>query len=96
MLAPTEIRLILGDQLNPYHSWFKHKNGRVLYVVAEILEEASYVPHHIQKVCGFFIAMENFAAALQLAGHHVLHLTLNQTQQHPVFLADKYWAGGSS
>ncbi|MCG8536389.1 MAG: cryptochrome/photolyase family protein, partial [Pseudomonadales bacterium] len=59
-----ELRLILGDQLNAKHSWFRSKHDDVVYLIAEIQEEATYTRHHIQKVCGFFLAMENFASAL--------------------------------
>lgn len=85
MTRYREIRLILGDQLNAKHTWFRNKDEKVLYVIAEIHEEATYVPHHIQKVCAFFLAMENFAAALKKAGHQVLHLTLDDTSAFPDF-----------
>ena len=74
------LRLILGDQLNAQHSWFTHKDDSILYVIAELHQEASYTKHHIQKLCAFFLAMENFSRALKQAGHHVLHLTLDDTQ----------------
>ncbi|NOU49110.1 cryptochrome/photolyase family protein [Pseudoalteromonas sp. JBTF-M23] len=73
------LRLVLGDQLNAHHSWFKDKNDDVVYVIAELHQEACYTTHHIQKVCAFFCAMENFASALSTAAHHVLHLTLDDT-----------------
>ena len=73
------IRLILGDQLNAEHSWFKTKDNETLYLIAELHQEQRYVKHHIQKICAFFKSMENFALALQRAGHHVLHLTLDET-----------------
>jgi deoxyribodipyrimidine photolyase-related protein len=44
------LRLILGDQLNINHSWFKENDGETLYVIMEILPETGYVKHHIQKV----------------------------------------------
>nr|WP_254722185.1 cryptochrome/photolyase family protein [Gilvimarinus xylanilyticus] len=72
--------MILGDQLNAQHSWFNDDKDDVLYVLAEIRQETDYVAHHIQKVCGFFAAMENFANALKKAYFHVLHLTLDDTQ----------------
>lgn len=75
-----EIRLILGDQLNAQHSWFEHKSDDVLYIIAELHQEMQYTQHHIQKVCAFFAAMARFAEALELAGHRVLHLTLDDTQ----------------
>lgn len=77
----TRLRLILGDQLNAQHSWFAQRDDQCLYVIAELLQETGYVKHHIQKICGFFLAMEQFAAALHKAGHRVLHLTLDDTCQ---------------
>lgn len=73
------IRLILGDQLNLDHSWFKTKNNDVLYVIAELHQEQYYVKHHVQKICAFFKSMENFALALKASGHHVLHLSLDES-----------------
>ncbi len=73
------LRLILGDQLNAKHSWFKNTDDSVLFLIAELKQEATYVKHHIQKVSAFFAAMEVFANALHSAGHHVLHLTLDDT-----------------
>ncbi|MEO2281029.1 cryptochrome/photolyase family protein [Pseudoalteromonas pernae] len=75
-----EIRLILGDQLNANHSWFKTKQENVLYIIAELHQEMHYTKHHIQKIQCFFAAMERFASALSQAGHEVLHLTLDDTQ----------------
>lgn len=76
------LRLILGDQLNASHSWYKCINDNTLYVIAELHQETNYVKHHIQKVCAFFAAMKAFSLALQKAGHHVVHLTLDDTQPH--------------
>lgn len=73
------LRLILGDQLNAQHSWFQTQSEHIVYVIAELKQEATYTTHHIQKICGFFLAMENFANALMQAGHKVLHLTLDET-----------------
>ena len=71
------VRLILGDQLNAQHSWFERPDDGVLYLIAELRQEASYVKHHIQKLCAFFLAMKIFADELAAKGHHVLHLTLD-------------------
>ena len=73
------VRWILGDQLNANHAWYQHKRDDVLYVIAELPQETGYVRHHVQKVCAFFLAMEAFAKALEAGGHHVLHLTLDDT-----------------
>ena len=74
------LRLILGDQLNASHSWFKKNQSDTLYVIAELKQEATYTKHHKQKIAVFFAAMEQFAQALTQAGHQVLHLTLDDTQ----------------
>lgn len=75
------LRLILGDQLNAEHSWYRNKDNTVLYLIAELPEETQYVKHHCQKICAFFAAMKQFAEALAHAGHDVLYLTLDDT--HP-------------
>jgi deoxyribodipyrimidine photolyase-related protein len=71
------LRLVLGDQLNSHHSWFKTVDDSVTYVMMEIRTETDYATHHIQKVVGFFSAMQEFAAELQLQKHHVIYLHLN-------------------
>ena len=81
------LRLILGDQLNASHSWYREYDDQTLYVIAELHQEASYCRHHIQKLCGFFAAMEQFANALKKAGHHVLHLSLDDTAEECLYIS---------
>jgi deoxyribodipyrimidine photolyase-related protein len=76
------LRLILGDQLNADHSWYKAKDDSVLYIIAELIQEATYTTHHIQKICAFFSAMSQFATALSQADHQVLYLTLDDTSKY--------------
>ncbi|GGG52753.1 cryptochrome/photolyase family protein [Croceivirga lutea] len=71
------VRLILGDQLNLKHSWFSSTNENVVYLMAEMQQETSYVKHHIQKVVAFFVAMRNFAAELEEKGHTVAYFKIN-------------------
>lgn len=73
------IRLILGDQLNRNHSWFAERRDDVVYAFFESQEEASYAPHHVQKVVGIFSAMRQFAHDLQQQGHtvHYASITTN-------------------
>jgi len=75
----STLRLILGDQLNAQHSWFRDKSDDVTYLIAELHQEQSYVKHHLQKITAFFMAMQRFAEALHSAGHQVIHLTLDDT-----------------
>ncbi len=76
-----KIRLILGDQLNASHSWYREKDESVLYLIAELNQEASYVKHHVQKLAAFFVSMQQFAQGLSAAGHHVLHLDLDDSSE---------------
>ena len=73
------LRLVLGDQLNGQHSWYERTDPNVTYLIAELKQEASYVKHHVQKVCAFFAAMAHFASNLKAGGHRVRHLTLDET-----------------
>ena len=59
------LRLILGDQLNITHSWFKKVDDSVTYVMMEIRSETDYAQHHIQKIIGIFAAMLEFANDLR-------------------------------
>ncbi len=73
------LKLILGDQLNAGHSWFRQADPNVVFVIAELAQEARYVTHHIQKILAFFGAMRRFADALEEAGHEVRYFTLDDT-----------------
>ncbi|MDG1729798.1 MAG: cryptochrome/photolyase family protein [Algibacter sp.] len=71
------LRLILGDQLNIKHSWFKETNDDVTYGLFEMRQETDYVKHHIQKVIGFFAAMRQFSEDLKSKKHDVHYLKIN-------------------
>jgi deoxyribodipyrimidine photolyase-related protein len=71
------LRLILGDQLNSNHSWFKTVDNQIIYLLMEIRSETDYAHHHIQKVLGIFAAMQAFAEDLQKQEHNVIYLKLN-------------------
>ncbi|MDA0977467.1 MAG: cryptochrome/photolyase family protein [Proteobacteria bacterium] len=79
------LRLILGDQLNPAHPWFQSTHADVTYLLAEVRSETDYVSHHVQKVCAIFRSMERFADWLEGAGHRVRYLTLDDTAAHADF-----------
>lgn len=73
----TTLRLILGDQLNHTHSWFKSVKSNIVYIMAEMRQETDYVTHHIQKVVAFFLAMRNFAKWLEKQGHRVIYIEID-------------------
>ncbi len=72
-----KVRLLLGDQLNLKHSWFREINPEVVYVLFEMRQETDYVSHHIQKVVAFFAAMRAFATHLEQLGHRVIYYKIN-------------------
>ncbi len=78
MAKTKTLRLILGDQLNSNHSWYKTIDANITYVKMELRSETDYAHHHIQKVAGFFAAMQAFAATLQEKKHQVIYIKLNE------------------
>lgn len=91
-----KLKLILGDQLNLQHSWFKEVDSSEVFVLMEMRQETDYAPHHIQKVVAFFGAMRNFSEALQQVGHQVHYLALDdkankqQLESNLNFLIEKF------
>lgn len=81
-MKAKHLKLLLGDQLNPKHSWFEQVDDEVIYVIAELHQEANYTKHHIQKVTAFFAAMHDFAQYLESKGHQVCYLTLEDTEKY--------------
>lgn len=75
----TTLRLVLGDQLNAAHPWFRERRDDVVYVLAELQQEGRYVKHHAQKLLGFFAAMRAFAEALATAGHRVHYVRITDS-----------------
>ncbi len=71
------LRLVLGDQLNPLHSWFVEVRSDVVYTLMEVRSETDYVRHHAQKVLGIFAAMREFARQLKENGHRVRYVAID-------------------
>lgn len=95
-----KLKLILGDQLNLQHSWFKEVDSSEVFVLMEMRQETDYAPHHIQKVVAFFGAMRNFSEVLKQAGHQVHYLALDdkanrqELEANLNFLIEKFNADG--
>jgi deoxyribodipyrimidine photolyase-related protein len=87
----TTLRLILGDQLNARHSWFRDRRDDIVYVLMEVRSETDYVRHHAQKVLAIFAAMRGFAEALVKAGHRVVYLTLGDARNRQSFGDNLAW-----
>lgn len=81
----TTLRLILGDQLNPTHSWFETVDASVHYTLMEVRSETDYVLHHAQKVIAIFAGMRDLAAHLKQQGHTVHYFTLDDPANQQSF-----------
>lgn len=79
-MSNLTLRLILGDQLNEKHSWFKEVDDNITYCLFETWSEATYARHHVQKITGFFLAMRAFADRLRELGHTVVYRSLDETR----------------
>jgi deoxyribodipyrimidine photolyase-related protein len=73
----TTLRLILGDQLNPEHSWFSRVDPSVHYTLMEVRQETDYVLHHAQKIIAIFAGMRALARELTERGHAIHYLSLD-------------------
>ncbi len=78
---PTTLILILGDQLTPAISSLAGADPAAsVIVMAEVADEADYVPHHRKKLAFVFSAMRHHAAALRAAGWRVDYVALDDAQ----------------
>src|SRR6056297_4020394 len=76
-MANKKLRLVLGDQLNYKHSWWKDDPDSFNVILIESKSETGYVTHHIQKVIAFFLSMRNFGAWLEEKGITVKYIKLD-------------------
>lgn len=81
----TTLRLILGDQLDPGHSWFAAIRSDVVYAMMEVRQETDYVLHHAQKILAIFAAMRDFARGLAVAGHRVHYIAIDDPENTQSF-----------
>jgi deoxyribodipyrimidine photolyase-related protein len=79
------VRLLLGDQLNPEHSWFGSVDRDVVYVLMEVRTETDYVVHHAQKVIAIFAGMRRLAEQLSAAGHRVRYFRISDADNRQGF-----------
>jgi len=76
--AAPRLVLVLGDQLSPgIRALREADKARDVVVMAEVMSEASYVPHHPKKIAFLFAAMRKFAASLRADGWTVAYTTLD-------------------
>ncbi len=73
----SRLILVLGDQLNRDVAALRAAQPDDLIVMAEVADEASYVPHHPKKIAFLFAAMRKFAAGLREDGWRVAYTPLD-------------------
>jgi deoxyribodipyrimidine photolyase-related protein len=73
--------LVLGDQLSDDLSALRDADfSRDIVVMAEVMAEGTYVPHHPQKIALVLAAMRKFAASLQARGVRVAYSRLDDPE----------------
>ncbi len=73
--------LVLGDQLTPALSALRHADPATdLVVMAEVMAEGTYVPHHPQKIALVLSAMRHFAQDLRAAGWRLAYTRLDDPE----------------
>jgi len=70
--------LVLGDQLSPNIAALREADKTTdTVLMAEVADEANYVPHHPKKIAFLFAAMRKFAARLAEDGWNVRYTRLD-------------------
>ncbi len=77
-IAAPALVLVLGDQLTPALSALRAADpANSVVLMAEVMEEATYVRHHKKKIAFVFSAMRHFAVALRERGWRVDYVRLD-------------------
>lgn len=77
----SRLVLVLGDQLSEDLAALREADKtRDVVVMAEVADEAGYVPHHPKKIALVFAAMRKFAARLRDDGWEVRYSELDDTE----------------
>jgi len=71
--------LVLGDQLSWQHpALISADPAEAVVILAEVIEEATYVRHNRHKIALLFSAMRHFAAALRERGFQVEYYAFDE------------------
>ncbi|MDJ0629352.1 MAG: cryptochrome/photolyase family protein [Rhodobacter sp.] len=77
----TRLVLVLGDQCAPDIAALQEADkASDIVVMAEVAEEASYVPHHVKKIAFVFSVMRHFAETLRAEGWQVTYTRLDDPE----------------
>ena len=83
------LRLILADQLSESVAALQGLDkAQDTVMLCEVMEEASYVPHHPKKIAFLFSAMRHFAGELEAQGVRVRYVRLNDAENTGSFTGE--------
>jgi deoxyribodipyrimidine photolyase-related protein len=75
------LRVVLGDQVSQGIAALADMDPRHdVVLMAEVMDECTYVPHHLKKIVLVLSAMRHFARALTARGVRVRYVTLDDPQ----------------
>ena len=81
-MTESRLLLVLGDQLSLANPVLRDADpARDTVLLAEVAEEAAYVPHNRHKIVLLFSAMRHFAAQLEARGYRVIYRRLGEGVQ---------------
>ncbi len=91
---PQQLVLILADQLTPGVSSLAGADPTdSIVLMAEVMAEASYAPHHKKKIAFLFSAMRHFAEELRAAGWTVDYVKLDDSDNSKTLAGEVFRAG---
>jgi deoxyribodipyrimidine photolyase-related protein len=76
----TALRVVLGDQLSRHVAALSGLAPGDVVLLAEVMGECDYVPHHPKKIALVLSAMRHFAAALTARGVNVRYVRLDDPE----------------
>ncbi len=77
-MPTATLRVVLGDQLCPAIAALSDLDAEHdVVLMAEVMDECTYVPHHLKKLVLVLSAMRHFAAALTQRGIRVRYVALD-------------------
>ena len=81
--------LVLGDQLSTdLSALLSADKSRDTVVMAEVMEEGTYVPHHPKKIALILSAMRHFATDLSTQGWKVAYTRLDDLEAAPSIIGE--------
>lgn len=82
----AKLCLILGDQLSHSLSSLRSLNkDNDIILMCEVMDEATYVPHHKQKIAFIFSSMRHFAENLKQQGWNIHYTKIDDPQNAKSF-----------